>query len=210
MWRIYFLKFLFIWLLRVLVAAHGIFHRGAWALSSWRVGSSWQCAGFSLVVVHGLSCPVACGIPVPRPGIEPTSPALEGGLLTTGPPGKSLEVENIFLPQWCWVWPCGLLGQWDFSEYDTNKNLKCACVIRSVLWCFCCHHKNVSWLPVHPPRKGNVRSRPKSNLQPGVKFTTKPSWPQMCEPEGIINAYWCSHWFGVFCFATILLQKLTD
>ena len=25
-----------------------------------------------------------------RPGIEPTSPALEGGFLTTGPPGKSL------------------------------------------------------------------------------------------------------------------------
>ena len=25
----------------------------------------------------------------PRPGIEPTSPALVGGFLTTGPPGKS-------------------------------------------------------------------------------------------------------------------------
>ena len=31
-----------------------------------------------------------CGILVPQPGIEPTPPALEGGLLTTGPPGKSL------------------------------------------------------------------------------------------------------------------------
>ena len=35
------------------------------------------CAGFSLVVAHGLSCPVACGILVPQPGIEPASPALE-------------------------------------------------------------------------------------------------------------------------------------
>jgi len=26
---------------------------------------------------------------LPRPGIEPMSPALGGGLLTTGPPGKS-------------------------------------------------------------------------------------------------------------------------
>ena len=36
----------------------------------------------------GLSCPSACGILVPRPGIEPMSPALEGGFLTTAPPGK--------------------------------------------------------------------------------------------------------------------------
>ena len=43
----------------------------------------------SVVVVHGLSCPTACGILVPQPGIEPGSPALEGGFLTTGPPGKS-------------------------------------------------------------------------------------------------------------------------
>ena len=37
----------------------------------------------------GLSCPAACGILVPRPGMEPASPALEGGFFTTGPPGKS-------------------------------------------------------------------------------------------------------------------------
>ena len=30
-------------------------------------------------MVHRLSCPVACGMLVPRPGIEPASPALEGG-----------------------------------------------------------------------------------------------------------------------------------
>ena len=30
---------------------------------------------------------VACGILVPRPGIEPTSPALEGGFSATEPPG---------------------------------------------------------------------------------------------------------------------------
>ena len=62
---------------------------GTWDLSMRCVGSSLQCAGFSLVVAHGLSCPVACGILVPQPGIDPTSPALEGGFLTTGPPGKS-------------------------------------------------------------------------------------------------------------------------
>ena len=55
---------------------------GMWALSLQRVG-------FSLVAACGLGCPTACGILVPRPGIEPPSPALEGRFLTTGPPGKS-------------------------------------------------------------------------------------------------------------------------
>ena len=33
----------------------------------------------SVVVAHGLSCPKACGILTPRPGIKPESPAFEGG-----------------------------------------------------------------------------------------------------------------------------------
>ena len=33
--------------------------------------------------------PKACGILVPQPGIKPTTPALEGEALTTGPPGKA-------------------------------------------------------------------------------------------------------------------------
>ena len=42
-----------------------------------------SCGMCSAVVALGLSCPTAWGILVPRPGIEPVSPALEGGLLTT-------------------------------------------------------------------------------------------------------------------------------
>ena len=38
---------------------------------------------------------MAHGILVPRPGIKPTSPALEGGFLTLGPPGKSLEFISL-------------------------------------------------------------------------------------------------------------------
>ena len=34
--------------------------------------------------------PIACGILVPQPEMEPKSPALKGRFLTTGPPGKSL------------------------------------------------------------------------------------------------------------------------
>ena len=40
----------------------------------------------SVVVAHGPSCSAACGIP--RPGLEPVSPALAGRFSTTGPPGK--------------------------------------------------------------------------------------------------------------------------
>ena len=43
------------------------------------------------IVAWELSCPVAYGILIPPPGIEPTFSALEGEFLTTGPPGKSLS-----------------------------------------------------------------------------------------------------------------------
>ena len=52
--------------------------------------STWalrRAARVSLVVAPGLSRPEACGILVPQPGITPASPALAGGLLTTGLPG---------------------------------------------------------------------------------------------------------------------------
>ena len=38
--------------------------------------------------------PEACGILAPQPRIEPAPPALEGEVLTTGPPGKS-RVKNF-------------------------------------------------------------------------------------------------------------------
>ena len=44
-----------------------------------------------IMAVLGLHCSacVSYMILVPPPGIEPVSPALEGGFLTTEPPGKS-------------------------------------------------------------------------------------------------------------------------
>ena len=44
----------------------------------------------ALVVTEGLSCPMACGILLPRAGTEPVSPALGGRFFTTGLSGKSL------------------------------------------------------------------------------------------------------------------------
>ena len=48
---------------------------------------SFQC--MDSVVAHRLSCPGACGILLPSPGTEPSSVALQGRFLTSGPPGKS-------------------------------------------------------------------------------------------------------------------------
>ena len=39
--------------------------------------------------------PKACVILAPQPGIEPTSPALEGEVLPTGPPEKSLKLLSL-------------------------------------------------------------------------------------------------------------------
>ena len=99
-------------------------HCGSWAspvavhgfLQLWRAGSVIAVHGLSLrfsscgsqvslVAACGLSCPVACGILVLWLGIEPVSPALQGGFLMAGPPGKSQhwswEVKNVDVSQKC-------------------------------------------------------------------------------------------------------------
>ena len=53
-------------------------------------------AADSVVEAHVLSCPMACGILVPQPGIKPVTAALQGRFLTAEPPGKSLG----------WVFTC--------------------------------------------------------------------------------------------------------
>ena len=45
---------------------------------------------WAFIVTYGLRCPSALGLLVPQPGLELTSPALQGRFLTTGPPGRSL------------------------------------------------------------------------------------------------------------------------
>ena len=57
---------------------------------------------FIYLATLGLSCGKACMILVPQPGIEPVSPALQHGFLTTGSPGKSP----------CWHFDLGLLTSW--------------------------------------------------------------------------------------------------
>ena len=63
----------------------------------------WWCRD-ALTVMCRLSCPMACRILVPQTGIKSTGVlALQGRLLTTGPPGKTLHFKKHlwgFCPKW--------------------------------------------------------------------------------------------------------------
>ena len=90
-----------------------------------------ECAG-SVVAARRLSCSTARGISFPRPGIEPSSPALEGRFVTTGPPGKSPYISFM----------CTTLCFYFCVTYSmlTTKNLVSI------------HHHTVDpFYPFHPP-----------------------------------------------------------
>ena len=76
----------------------------------------------------------ACGILSRWPGIKQTPPALEGEVLTTGPPSKSPGVafesltlstppesqkplDEDLLSEWKLLWPQGRISHTDFSNY---------------------------------------------------------------------------------------------
>ena len=102
---LFFLKInLFIWLLWVLVAACRI-----------------------IITVYGFlllwcrfSCPVECGVLVPQPRIELMSPALEGGFLTTGLPGKSqiYALNSNFLCSCCPAVECNSFLSYKWMSYE--------------------------------------------------------------------------------------------
>ena len=74
----------------------------------------------SLVVEGRLSCPAACGILVPWPGIQPASPALQGGFLTTTPPGSSLPYTLKLLYLSCCLWRVGGGSKVDRQSLKTS------------------------------------------------------------------------------------------
>ena len=107
----FFYKFIYFWLRWVFIAVHGlplvVASRGysllrcagfslQWLLLLRGVGS--RCAGFSSCSLQaperrlsscGIRAQLLCGMwDLPRPGLEPMSPSLAGGFLTTVPPGK--------------------------------------------------------------------------------------------------------------------------
>ena len=75
-------KFIYFGLCQLLVVTRRIFTAARRILSSCSTGTP-ECMG-------SLTFPVGCEILLSRPGIKPSSPALGGRSLTTGPPGKTL------------------------------------------------------------------------------------------------------------------------
>ena len=56
---------------------------------------------------------------LPRPGLEPVSPALAGRFSTTAPPGKPLPLILMSKVSLC-PWP-QLTGQWEHEEYQADS-----------------------------------------------------------------------------------------
>ena len=100
----------------------------------------------------GLSCPVAYGILVPWPGIEPMSPPLQGGFFTTGPPGKSCPLQfwgvwvghpvgaplwkfvwSFFMIRWEWSWEEDRRGQVPRSSHHVKSTSSCGFWSRMLL-----------------------------------------------------------------------------
>ena len=70
----------------------------------------------SVVVAHQPSCSAACGVLFSWPGEEPTSPALQGGRSTTGPPGRSPKRGELWCQPQLWLQPATMShvtsGKW--------------------------------------------------------------------------------------------------
>ena len=97
-----------------------------WLLLLQRMGS--RCERFSSC---GTRASWLCGMEdLPRPGIQPLSPALAGGLLTTEPPGKSMIIFNSI----------SLLSPNFFSLM-----IKCMAILSSSLKRYIMIYKNI-WL----------------------------------------------------------------
>ena len=69
-----------------------VFDRGPFLKSLLNLLQHCFCYNIASVVCFVLGGPKVCGILAPQPGIEPAPPALEGEVLTTGPPEKFLTI----------------------------------------------------------------------------------------------------------------------
>ena len=69
----------------------------------------WICYNIAPVLCFGFLVPGHVGS---RPRIEPSCPALDGEVLTTGPLGKSQQDSFCNLSNWRLGWPSGKSGRW--------------------------------------------------------------------------------------------------
>ena len=109
-----------------------------WAFTSYGAHDS-HCSGFSCCGAQALKHrPRSCGIQaelarcmwdLPGPGIKPTSPALQGRFLTTGPPGKPLRGDFLRATaiSWSLFYPTltqsltGSRSKWVFTDLNGNS-----------------------------------------------------------------------------------------
>ena len=121
---------------------------GALCFKLWTNGIRWIRNPPALGVAHRLSCPVACGISVPLPGIEPASPAFRGRFLTTGPPGKSSPLNFLGFSG-------GSVGKesaCNAGEYLQHKRREFDPWVRKIPW-------RRKWLPTPDSCLGNPMER---------------------------------------------------
>ena len=59
---------------------------------------------------------------LPNSEVESVPPALEGGFLTTGPPGKSPDNLNLCFPLTSCALECQLILQW-ILQFQTSPNI---------------------------------------------------------------------------------------
>ena len=98
-------------------------------------------------------CLKTCEILAPRPGIEPAPPALEGEVLTTGLPGKSLNKPflNPMYPLSYWPFLCSSFNKTKKSvQTSLLKLLFFSFPLNSLqlgYWCISPHHfAKLQWL----------------------------------------------------------------
>lgn len=86
------------------------------------------------------SCSTACGNPVPRPGIKPASPTMQGGFLMTGLPGKFPHLPDLFPHLLPTLGGLNVTSSWRFP-LDIIFEIATLAQYYVALWCFtflCC------------------------------------------------------------------------
>ena len=123
--------------------------------------SSSRCAGLSLsrpLLLHRLqtrrlsSCgsraQPLCGMwDLPRPGLEPMSPALAGRLSTTVPPGKPLKTLKKKPHKWDHTLPLGLSLAFPFNTTWRSLHVSALSVHTDLPYSFLCLH-SIPWMDI--------------------------------------------------------------
>ena len=143
---------------------------------------------------------MACGLLVPWPGIEPTSPGLQGRFLTTGPPGKSRrgwiflteEYKMARLPPPSWLQSLDSLGAWTSWAAMLART-------EAIYMCVCARTLNNMVLlpgwPCYPHNQVLGQSAEVLNPQPRMGYKA-PREPAICLMVGWLSGATFHHGGG--------------